>query len=132
MYYRSVSSFVLTLGLLGVLASCASSPDQHDWIRIGVTTKDEVIARYGQPDLVMAAPGGDTAIYRPTGSGASIPRLEIPTAQAGPFGAPTTRMQPIDPGLGAKDLDREVKVLVKREIRIRYDARSVVQEVSSP
>ena len=132
MYYRSVSSFVLTLGLLGVLASCASSPDQHDWIRIGVTTKDEVIARYGQPDLVMAAPGGDTALYRPTASGASIPRLEIPTAQAGPFGAPTTRMQSIDPGLGAKDLDRDAKVLLEREIRIRYDARGVVQEVSSP
>lgn len=125
-------SIPLTLGLLGILAACVSTPDQPDWIRIGVTTRDEVIARYGQPDLLMAAPGGDTAIYRPTGSGASIPRLEIPTAQAGPFGAATTRMQRIDPSPGAKDLDMETKLFLRKEIRIRYDARGVVQELSSP
>ncbi len=131
-YCRCVSSFLLTLGLLGFLAACASSPDHQDWIRIGVTTKDEVIARYGQPDLLMAAPGGDTTIYRPTGSGASIPRLEIPTAQVGPFGAATTRMQPIEPGLGARDRTTEAKEQLRRELRIRYDTRGVVQELSSP
>jgi len=131
-YCRCVSSFLLTLGLLGFLAACASSPDHQDWIRIGVTTKDEVIARYGQPDLLMAAPGGDTAIYRPTGSGASAQRLEIPTAQVGPFGAPTTRMQSIEPGLGTRDWNIEGKEKLRREIRIRYDARGVVQELSFP
>ena len=131
-YCRCVSSFLLTLGVLGFLAACASSPDHQDWIRIGVTTKDDVIARYGQPDLVMAAPGGDTAIYRPTGSGASVPRLEIPTAQVGPFGAATTRIQPIEPGLGARDWSTEAKEQLRREIRIRYDARGVVQELSFP
>jgi hypothetical protein len=129
---RIVSSFTLTLGLLGLLAACVSTPDQTDWIRIGVTMKDDVIARYGQPDLVMAAPGGDTAIYRPTGSGASVPRLEIPTAQVGPFGTATTRMQPIEPGLGVRDRGTEAKEQLRREIRIRYDARGVVQELSSP
>lgn len=125
-------AFPMTLTALGFLAACASAPDHPDWIRVGVTTKGEVIQRYGPPDLVIAATGGDTAVYRPTASGPSIPRLEIPTAQAGPFGTTTTSRQPIDQGLGAKDLNRETKELLRGEIRIRYDARGVVQELSSP
>ncbi|MEK7235073.1 MAG: hypothetical protein AAB242_00535 [Nitrospirota bacterium] len=121
-------SFSMTLAVLGLLAACVSAPHHPDWIRVGVTTKDEVITRYGQPDLLIASPDGDTAVYRPTASG---PRLEVPTAQAGPFGTATTRMQPIDPGLGAKDLNRETKGLLRGEIRIRYDARGVVQELLS-
>ena len=129
---RLVCLFTLTLGLLGVLAACVSTPDQTDWIRIGVTTKDEVIARYGQPDLLMAAPGGETVTYRQTGSEASAPKLEIPTFQAAPEGKTMTRMQPIVPGLGAKQLDTGAKEQLRREIRIRYNARGVVQEMSSP
>jgi hypothetical protein len=130
-------AFPMTLGVLGLLAACVSAPDHPapdhpDWIRVGVTTKDEVVTRYGQPDLLIASPGGDTAIYRPTASGPSVPRLEIPTAQAGPLGTGTTRMQPIDPGLGAKDLNNGRKELLRSEFRIRYDARGVVQELSSP
>jgi len=130
-------AFPMTLGVLGLLTACVSAPDHPapdhpDWIRVGVTTKDEVVTRYGQPDLVIASPGGDTAIYRPTASGPSVPRLEIPTAQAGPLGTGTTRMQPIDPGLGAKDLNNGRKELLRSEFRIRYDARGVVQELSSP
>lgn len=124
-------SFSMTLGVLGLLSSCVSAPDHPDWIRVGVTTKDEVIQRYGQPDLVIASPGGDTAVYRPTVSGPSVSRLEIPTAQPGPFGTSTTRMQPIDPGLGAKDLNTGAKELLRGEIRIHYDARGVLQELSS-
>jgi hypothetical protein len=132
-----VYSFPLTLGLLGLLAACVSAPDHPapdhpDWIRVGVTTKTEVIQRYGQPDLVIASPGGDTAIYRPTASGPSAPRLEIPTAQAGPLGSATTRMQPINPGLDANDMNTKTKERLRSELRIRYDARDVVQEMSSP
>ena len=76
-----VCSVPLTLCVLGLLAACVSAPDHLEWIRVGVTTKDEVIARYGQPDLVIASPGGDTAVYRPTASRPSIPRVEIPTAK---------------------------------------------------
>lgn len=130
-------SFPITLALLGLLAACASppdhpAPDHPDWIRVGLTTKDEVIQRYGQPDLVIASPGGDTAVYRPTASGQSAPRLEIPTVQAGPLGSSTTRMQPIDPGLGAKDMNTKTKERFRSEIRIRYDAQGVVQELTSP
>ena len=132
-----VCAFPLMLGLLVLLVACVSAPDHSapdppDWIRVGVTTKAEVITRYGQPDLIIASPGGDTAIYRPTASGSSISQIEIPTAQVGPFGSSTTRMQPINPGLGANDLNREAKERVRSEIHIRYDARGVVQELSSP
>ena len=88
--------------------------------------------RYGQPDLVIASPGGDTAIYRPTASGPSAPRVEIPTVQAGPLGSATTRMQPINPALGANDMNTKTKERLRSEIHIRYDARGVVQELSSP
>lgn len=127
-----VFSFPLTLGVFGLLVACVSAPNHPDWIRVGVTTKDEVIQRYGQPNWVIASPDGDTAVYRPTVSKPSAPRLEIPTAQAGPFGTSTTRMQPIDPGLGAKNLNTNTKELLRREIRIRYDDRGVVQKLSSP
>ena len=128
-------SFPMTLAVLGLLAACASAPDHPapdhpDWIRIGVTTKAEVIQRYGQPDMVIASPDGDTDIYRPTASGQSAPRVEIPTVQAGPLGSATTRMQPVNPGLGASDMN--TKTRLQSEIRIRYDARGVVQELSSP
>ena len=126
-----VHTFPLTLAVLGLLTACVSAPDP-DWIQVGVTTKDEVITRYGQPDWVIVSPDGDTAIYRPIASGQSAPRLEIPTAQAGPLGSTTTRMQQINPGLGAKDLNPRTKMLLRSEIRIRYDDRGVVQELSSP
>ena len=124
--------FLTALAVIGLLTACVSAPDHENWVRVGVTTKDEVITRYGQPDWVIASPQGDTAVYRPTASGSSAPRLEIPTAQAGPFGSATTGMQPINPGLGAKNMSGEVKERLRSEIRIRYDERGVVQELSSP
>lgn len=127
-----VYAFLTALAAIGLLAACVSAPDHPDWIQVGVTTKDEVIARYGQPDWVLASPQGDTAVYRPTAPGSSAPRLEIPTAQAGPFRTATTGMQPINPGLGAKDMNTKTKERLRSEIRIRYDDRGVVQELSSP
>lgn len=44
-------------------------------------------------------------------------RLEIPTAQASSFGTASTRMQPIDPGQGVKDLNRKMQERLRREIR---------------
>jgi len=125
------------LSLLSLLAACASAPDHPapnhpDWIRAGVTTKEEVIARYGQPDLVIASPGGDTAIYGPATSRSAAPQMEIPTVQAGPLGSATTQMRPITPGLDNNDRSREGKERVRSEIHIRYDTRGIVQELSSP
>jgi hypothetical protein len=130
--YLLLSLCSLMPAMLSLLTACVSAPDHTSWIRVGTTTKDEVVARYGQPDWVSASPGGETVVYRPTASGRSAPRLEIPTAQAGPFGTATTRMQPIDPGLGAKDMNGKEKEWLRKELRIRYDDRGVVQELSSP
>lgn len=127
---RSVlHSVSIMLSTLGLFVGCVSTPAHPDWIRVGTTTKDDVIERYGPPDMVIGSPGGDTVVYRPI---ASVPRLEIPTAQAGPFGTFTTSMQRINPGLDTNDLNRERKDLLRSEIRIRYDNRGVVQDLSSP
>lgn len=125
-FLRSVS---IILAVLGLLTGCVSLPDHPDWIRVGATTKHEVIERYGPPDIVIASPAGDIAVYRPI---APAPRLKIPTAQIGPSGTAVTTMQRIDPGLGAHDLNRERTELLRREIRIRYDSQGIVQELTSP
>ena len=122
-------SSAMMLAALCLLAGCVSPPGHQDWIRVGATTKHDVIERYGPPDMVIASPGGDIAVYRPI---ASAPRLEIPTAQVGPSGTAVTGMQRIDPGLGAHDLNRERTERLRREIRIRYDSRGIVQELTSP
>jgi hypothetical protein len=124
--------FPLMLSLLSLLAACVSAPDPQDWIRVGETTKAEVVTRYGQPDLVLASREGETAVYHPTASSSSAPQMEIPTVQAGPLGTATTQMRPINPGLDANDRSREGKERVRSEIHIRYDARGVVQELSTP
>lgn len=130
---RSVlHSVSIMLATLGLFVGCVSTPAHPDWMRIGVTTKDDVLARYGQPDLLIASPEGDTVVYRPTTVFPSVPRLEIPTAQAGPFGTSTTSMQRINLGLDTNALNRERKDLLRSEIRIRYDNRGVVQDLSSP
>lgn len=122
-------SSAMMLAAFCLLTGCVSPSGHPDWIRVGATTKNEVIERYGPPDMVIASPDGDTAVYRPI---ASAPRLEIPTAQVGPSGTAVTSMQRIDPGLGAHDLNREWKELLRSEIRIRYDSQGIVQELTSP
>jgi hypothetical protein len=129
-YRRCLSSFLLMLGLLGFLAACDSDPDNQNWVRIGETKKDDVIARYGNPDVLVPAPGGETAIYLPTDS--EVPQLEIPITHAGPSGTQTTRMQSIEPDLGATETGKEGKVVLRKELRIRYDDQGVVQALSSP
>ena len=124
--------FILTLSLLSLLAACVSTADPQDWIRVGETTKAEVITRYGQPDLVIASREGETAVYRPAAPSSSAPQMEIPTVQAGPLGSATTQMRPITPGLDNNDRSREGKERVRSEIHIRYDTRGIVQELSSP
>jgi hypothetical protein len=69
-------SFPLTLTVFGLLAACVSASGHPEWIHVGVTTKHEVIA----------SPGGDTAIYRPTASGPSRnwkfpPPKQVPSEQ---------------------------------------------------
>jgi hypothetical protein len=116
----------VTTSLLLLVAACATVNEQTDWIRIGVTTRDEVVARYGQPDLVITAPEGDTVTYRPTGR-MPPPAIEVPTIQpGGSLGLPTTKMEKIPSGP-----DTPPHVRPARTIHIRYSAKGVVQDVTS-
>jgi len=125
------SSFLSCLGVgcLIWITACATVSDQTSWIQVGMTTKDEVVARYGEPDFMQTSADGAIATYRPTSSKRSSPRVEIPTVQAGPFGTATTTMKPIEPGLGAEDSAAGRRERPKKEIHIRYDAQGIVQEV---
>jgi len=134
--FLSILLSCLSICLVMWSAACASSADQTrsgadqtQWIRVGMTTKDEVVARYGEPDFMQTSADGAIATYRPTSSKRSSPRVEIPTVQPGPFGSTTTTMKPIEPGLGAEDSAAGARERPKKEIRIRYDAQGIVREV---
>ena len=120
---------LLSAGTLVFVAACAAVPEQKDWIKIGQTTREEVVGRYGQPDLVMDAEGGQVAVYRPKDPGQYAPRVEIPTAQAGPLGSMTTKMEPVNPGLGTKPANGGLRERPEQELRIRYNAQGIVQEL---
>jgi hypothetical protein len=57
--------------------------------------------------------------------------LEIPTAQAGPQGTTAMRMQPINPDLGAGHIGAGTEGGPPTQLRVRYDARRIVQELLS-
>jgi hypothetical protein len=120
---------LVSLGTLVCVGACAVVPDQRDWIKIGQTTREEVVERYGQPDFVMASEEGKTEIYRPRDSRGSTPRLEIPTVQAGPLGTMTTKMEPINPGLVARPMNGSLQERPEQELRIRYNTQGIVQEL---
>ena len=119
----------VTLVLVGACATVADQKDQEDWIKIGQTTREEVIERYGQPDLVLGSENGETVTYRPRDPRQSAPRIEIPTVQAGPLGTTTTRMEPVTPGMGTRPVNGGRGDRPEQELRIRYDGQGVVQEV---
>jgi hypothetical protein len=130
-----LSFFPLPVGALVLAGACATAANHPNWlwIQIGTTTRDEVVQRYGQPDLVIASPEGETATYRPTMSKLPSPPIEIPTMQpGGRFGQMTTKMQPVNPGVGAGATNAGTQERPTQEIRIRYDARGIVQELMAP
>ena len=88
-----------------------------------------MIQQYGQPDLAMASEEGEIAIYRPTDPIRPVPRLEVPTMQAGPLGTMTTKMEPIDPDLGARQANGNRQERPEQELRIRYNAQGIVREL---
>jgi hypothetical protein len=120
---------LLSFGALVLVGACASVPDQGDWIKIGQTTREEVVKRYGQPDLVRASEEGETAIYRPRGSSRSTPQMQIPTVQAGPLGTTTTKMEPVNPGLGGRPMNGGPGERPEQELHIRYNTQGIVQEL---
>jgi hypothetical protein len=125
----SLQFLLISFGTLVVVGACTVVPDRRDWIKIGHTTREEVLERYGQPDLVRASEEGEIAIYRPRNPIGPAPRLEIPTVQAGPFGTMTTKMESINAGLGARPTNGNLQERPEQELRIRYSARGIVQEL---
>ena len=119
----------VSLNAVALVSACAGVSDQKDWIKVGETTREDVVARYGQPDLIMASEGGETAIYRPRDSRPASPQMQIPSVQAGPLGTVTTKTEPVKPGLGARPTNSGMEGRPEQELRIRYDARGIVQEV---
>jgi hypothetical protein len=119
--------FLISCGVLALVGACATVPEERDWIEIGRTTREDVIERYGQPDLVVASGEGETATYRPGDPRGSRPVVQVPTMQAGPLGTATTKMETVD--TGARSSNSSARKRPEHEIHIRYDARGVVQEV---
>jgi hypothetical protein len=119
----SHASLLLSLPLL-LMACAETSMDRISWIQIGKTTKSEVVAQYGEPDLVLNERDGETVTYRPLPR--PSPSIQVPTAQAGPLGTSRTQTQTIEPGLGRND---QAARRPQKEIRIRYDAQGVVMDV---
>jgi hypothetical protein len=123
------SSHVLIGAMLMFLMACAMTGSPEQWIRVGVTTRAEVVEQYGEPDMVTVSNDEETAIYRAKAPGQASMRIDIPTAQMGPFGAMTTKTQSVDPGLGARALNAGAVDRPGRDFHIRYDSRGLVLEV---
>jgi hypothetical protein len=124
---RSLTACMLVLSLPLLLVACAeTNVDRTSWIQIGKTTKSEVIAQYGEPDLVLTEQEGETVTYRPVAAQRVSPSVQVPTAQAGPLGTSRTQMETIEPGMGKSD---KASRRPQKGIRIRYDAQGIVQEV---
>lgn len=117
-------------GACMLIGACTVVPDQKDWITIGHTTREEVVARYGQPDVVIATSGGETVIYRPRDSGVSPPPVQIPTIQAGPLGTVTTKTETMNSGINTRPMNGKLQDRPAQELRIHYDAQGIVQELS--
>jgi len=120
---------LISWAVLVLVGACAEVPAQKDWIKTGVTTREEVVKRYGQPDLVMASDEGETAIYRPRDPKRPTPQAEIPTMQVGPLGTVTTKMEPVKMGTGNGPANGRQQERPEQELRIRYNAQGVVQEI---
>jgi hypothetical protein len=123
--------FLLILGgACMLIGACSAVPDQKNWITIGHTTREEVIDRYGQPDVVITTPEGETVIYRPRDSGVSSPSVQIPTIQAGPLGTVTTKTETINSGTNTRPTNGKLQNRPAQELRIQYNPQGIVQELS--
>ncbi len=130
-------SAIAAVCALFLAAGCVAGADVHgsytgrtDWIEIGRTTRDEVLARFGDPDSTAPLPSGEIAVYRVAPERPTLPPPSIPTFEAGPLGTTATKMKPLEPGLGTQGhTPPGGEERLARAIWIRYDARGVVQEL---
>ena len=122
------SASCIGISCLILMVGCATPPSDKSWLRIGVTTNEEVIKHYGEPDLVQASAEGDLVLYR---AAAATPAstVDVPTFQSGPSGTMVTKSNPIEPDLGAKHVSAGTDERPQRDMRIRYDSYGIVREV---
>jgi hypothetical protein len=111
------------------MVGCATPPSDKNWLRIGVTTKEEVIKHYGEPDLVQTSSEGEIPLYRATTQRNPARAVDIPTIQPGAFGTTVTKSSPIEPGLGARDVSAGTDERPRNEMWIHYDLYGIVREV---
>jgi hypothetical protein len=116
---------IAAISLISWIGGCAGAPEEKTWIAVGTTTREEVVKRYGQPDIIQMSGEDSIVTYWPASARPIRPQMEIPTVQAGPSGTTTTQMTPIEPGLDRPDTQERPL----QEIQIRYDAQGVVREV---
>jgi hypothetical protein len=111
-----------------VLASCATQSKPSDWIKIGSTTRDEVVDQYGEPDFIRSAASREIATYRSGPARQTSQQVEIPVAQAaGVSGGVTTRSHAIERGLGARNLGTGIRARPTKEFWVQYDENGVVR-----
>lgn len=112
------------------LASCATHSKPSKWIKVGSTTRDEVVEQYGEPDLIRSSADGEIETYRLRLE--LQPRLPIyvPVAEAGGENATIrTRDQPIEHGLGARGVGAGSQARPEKEFEVRYDVNGVVRSL---
>lgn len=125
------STLLVVIGCATEPAGQPSSVEAVEWIKVGATTREEMIARYGNPDAVAHFPQGEVAVYRGSRPAAPAVKPSIPVPTAGPFGTVTTEMRPVEPGLGTKSAGPSGSAArPSRTVWIRYDTHGVVQEWS--
>jgi len=117
-------TLLLVLCVWPALMACA---EEARWIRVGVTTKGEVVERYGEPDRVLVSTHGETLTYRPLPS--RPPTVSIPVARAGPGGLGIFQTESIVPGLGVRDIAAGTHPRPHGEIHIEFNDQGIVREV---
>lgn len=128
-WFFTSALYCIGITCLAGLSSCATGADGSSWIRIGETTKEEVIKRYGEPDMVRVSSEGETATYSPAFSPSASPPPVAQVVQPAPEGKMTFQPQPIVRGLSARNVAAGTHDRPDKEIRIRYDARGIVQDL---
>jgi hypothetical protein len=118
---------------LAWLPGCTTVPDpadQTNWIEIGKTTKADVVARYGEPDLTQRIAIGTVVIYLPVLKYPPPPPAvpTIQTMQPTPAGFGVAMTNPIEPRLAVADVGGGAHGRPWQGLSIRYDAQDVVRE----
>lgn len=118
---------------LAWLPGCTTVPvpaDQTSWIEIGKTTKADIVARYGKPDLTQRLAVGSIVIYFPAWKHPPPPSAvpTIQTMQPTSAGFGMAMPNPLGPRLAVADVGDGGHERPRQGLSLRYDAQDVVRE----